>query len=91
MTLRSASASAMGWIDAEAKRLLKRREALCGQISKFQDVRKALAAVGFPNLYLSSGMSPTTTVSAPSGGKCNLQRLLSEIDALEKLLVRYRS
>ena len=42
-------------------------------------------------MYLASQMSPTTTVQPPSGGKCNLDRLLSEIEALEGLLVRYRS
>ena len=46
MTLRSASARTIEWIDAVAKRLLKRREGLCAQLTKFQDVHKALATCG---------------------------------------------
>ena len=91
MTLRSASARTITWIDAEAKRLLKRREALCAQIGKFPDVHKALASLGFAQLYLNSGMNPTTQTVAPTGGKANLHRLHTEIAALEGLLMRYRS
>jgi len=91
MTLRSAAARTIGWIDAEAKRMLKRREALCAQMAKFQDVKRALASVGIHQLYLNSQMAPTTQTAVPTGGKANLHRLHHEIDALEGLLVRYRS
>ena len=91
MTLRSASARTISWIDAEAKRLLKRREALCAQISKFKDVHKALASVNISQLYLNAQMAPTTQTPVPTGGKANLHRLHSEIEALEGLLLRYRS
>ena len=74
MTLRSAAAKTITWIDDEAKRLLKRREALCGQIAKFKEVHKALATVGVFQLYLNAQMSPTTQTAVPGGGKANLQR-----------------
>ena len=91
MTLRSASAKTIGWIDSEAKRLLKRRENLCQQIAKFRDVPKALASVGFTQLYLNSKMAPDTQVSPPAGGKADLHRLHQEIKALEGLLTEIRS
>ena len=135
MTLRSASARTINWIDSEAKRLLKRREGLCSQISKFADVHKAINQVrsvvvgvctcyllslvvasrlshslsplaaspsscstrlsssqcGFAQLYLNRQMTPTDACVAPTGGKADLARLHAEIDALESLLIRYRS
>ena len=90
MTLRSASARTIAWIDSVAKRLLKRREGLCEQISKFRDVHKAILSCGFAQLYLDRQMSGAKAVG-PSGGQANLQRLISECEALEGLLIRYRS
>lgn len=90
MTLRSASSKTIGWVDAEAKRLLRRREGLCTQISKFQDVQKAMLACGFTQLYLNRQMVDHQAV-APGGGQANLARLHAEIEGLERLLVRYRS
>ena len=91
MLARALVRRASGWIDSEAKRLLKRREALCSEIAKFKDVSRALAAAGISHLYLNSQMSPTTQTAVPTGGKANLHRLLSEIEACEAILVRYRS
>ena len=91
MTLRSAAAQTIGWIDAEAKRLLRRREALCDQVTKFKDLHKALESVGIAQLYLNRDMSSTTQAALPTGGKANLHRLSAEVAALEGLLVRYRS
>lgn len=91
MTLRSAAARTIGWIDAEAKRLLKRREGLCMQIAKFKDVHKALQSCGLTQLYLNPQMTPETACVPPGGGKANLHRLKREVDALESLLTRYRS
>ena len=91
MTLRSASAKTITWIDTEARRLLRRREGLCEQISKFRDVHRALSSVGVHMLYLNAQMSNDLQTPVPSGGKANLHRILSEIAALEGLLVRYRS
>ena len=91
MTLRSASARTISWIDSEAKRLLRRREGLCAQISKFQDVHKALERAGISQLYLNRQMTPDTQTAVPAGGKANLHRLYAEVAALEAILVRYRS
>jgi len=91
MTLRSASARTISWIDSEAKRMLKRREGLCEQISKFRDVHKALASCGFSQLYLNPQMTPDRQMDIPTGGKANLDRIHKEIEALEGLLTRYRS
>ncbi len=91
MTLRSASSKTIGWIDAEAKRLLKRREGLCVQISRFQDVAKAMLSCGFSGLYLNRQMAPSSHAVAPTGGQADLHRLTLEIRAMERLLVRYRS
>ncbi len=90
MTLRSASAKTIAWVDAEAKRLLRRREGLCAQISKFKDVHKALETVGITQLYLNRLMDANTTSVPPDGGKANLARLTMEVTALEGLLQRYR-
>ena len=46
---------------------------------------------GFAQLYLNRQMTPTDSCVAPTGGKADLARLHAEIDALEKLLIRYRS
>ena len=91
MTLRSASAKTIAWVDAEAKRLLRRREALCAAIQKFQDVHKALETIGITQLYLNRLMDASTTAIPPDGGKANLARLTMEVHALEGLLQRYRS
>jgi len=91
MTLRSASARTITWIDSEAKRLMRRREALCVQIAKFRDVHKALEACGISQLYLNPQMTPSSQATLPSGGKANLKRLHMEIEALQGLLMRYRS
>jgi len=91
MTLRSASAKTIGWIDSEAKRLLRRREGLCAQISKFKDVHKALGEVGIAQLYLNRTMDANVTATPPDGGKANLKRLTMEVATLETLLKRYRS
>ena len=91
MTLRSASAKTIAWVDAEAKRLLRRREALCAAIQKFQDVHKALESIGITQLYLNRQMDANTTAIPPDGGKANLARLTMEVHALEGLLQRYRS
>ena len=91
MTLRSASAKTIAWIDSEAKRLVKRREGLCNQISKFADVHKAITQCGFTQLYLNRQMTPGEACVPPSGGKADLHRLHAEIRALEGLLMRYRS
>ena len=91
MTLRSASAKTIAWIDSEAKRLVKRREGLCAQISKFADVHKAIAQCGFTQLYLNRQMTPGEVCVPPTGGKADLARLHAEISALEGLLIRYRS
>ena len=53
-------------------------------------VHKALASVGIHQLFLNPRMEPKTP-EIPLGGKANLQRILTEIEALEGLLVRYRS
>ena len=55
------------------------------------DVHKALAQCGIQSLYLNAQMSNDLQTPVPSGGKANLHRILSEIAALEGLLVRYRS
>lgn len=91
MTLRSASARTIEWIDAVAKRLLKRREGLCAQLTKFQDVHKALATCGISQLYLNREMTQTSQAVVPSGGKADIGRLHAEVAALEGLLIRYRS
>jgi hypothetical protein len=91
MTLRSASAKTIAWIDSEAKRLVKRREGLCAQISKFADVHKAISQCGFTQLYLNRQMTPGEVCVPPTGGKADLARLHAEISALEGLLIRYRS
>jgi len=91
MTLRSASAKTIAWVDSEAKRLLRRREGLCAQISKFKDVHKALETVGISQLYLNRLVDKDTTAVPPGGGKANLARIVMEIQALEGLLMRYRS
>jgi len=91
MTLRSASAKTISWIDSEAKRLLKRREALCAQLQKFRDVHKALEELGISQLYLNPQMAPDSQMTLPSGGKANLKRMHTEIDVLEKVLTRYRT
>ena len=77
MTLRSASAKTIGWIDSEAKRLLKRREALCTQIATFKDVHKALASVGIRQLYLNSQMcAPPNTLPRARGDDASRSRTL---------------
>ena len=91
MTLRAASAQTISWIDAEAKRLLRRRESLCDQVIKFKDLHKALESVGIAQLYLNRDLSSTKQASLPNGGKANLHQLHTEVSALEELLVRYRS
>ena len=91
MTLRMASARTIGWIDAEAKRLLKRREALTAEISKFNDVKRAVESVGLSSLYLNPQLLPSSKASIPTGGKADIARLSKEVEALEGLLARYRS
>jgi hypothetical protein len=61
------------------------------QLSKFMDLHKALAQCGIQSLYLNAQMAPTTKANAPTGGKASLHRLLTEVEALEGLLQRYRS
>ena len=61
------------------------------QISKFADVHKAITQCGFAQLYLNRQMTPTDACVPPTGGKADLARLHAEIEALEKLLIRYRS
>ena len=51
-TLQRANARTIAWIDVEAKRLLRYREALCDELSKFCDVSKLLAKKGIHRLYL---------------------------------------
>ena len=80
----------MAWIDAEAKRRLKRREALCAQLIKYKDLSKALQPEGIRALYLNAQMDPGLSAAPPDGGKAHLHRLAREIDVLERLLVRYR-
>ena len=87
MTLRSASARTISWIDSEAKRLLQRRGGLCSDI-KFQDVHKALERAG-----ISQPQSADDPRHADRGA-CRRQgqpsRLYAEV-ALEAILVRCRS
>ena len=54
-------------------------------------MHKALGSVGFSSLYLNPQMTPNKTTNTPSGGKANLARLNSEVEALEGLILRFRS
>jgi len=90
-TLRSAGAKTIDWIDSEAKRLLRRREWLVEELSKFCEVPKAVHEMGFSQLYLNRQNAPQRAAMCPIGGQANLQRLVDEIDALEERLRRYRS
>jgi len=84
-TLMQASAETMAWIDAEGKRMLRAREALFAELSKFEDAGKAMAKNGFPRLYLSHAEA-IKAPALPKGGGANLARLAAEIEMLTTLL-----
>ena len=77
-------------IDAEAKRLLRRRTALYDELGRFCDARRALAGAGVPRLYLANPVAPTEKCEIKQGGATSCARLLAEIAALESLLLKYR-
>ena len=89
-TLMKASAKTIAWIDAEAKRLLRRRTALYDELGRFCDARRALAGAGVPRLYLANPVAPTDKCEIKQGGATSCARLLAEIAALEGLLLGYR-
>jgi len=89
-TLRSAGAKTISWIDAEAKRLLRRREWVVSELSKFCEVSKLVRQLGFHQLYLNRQNAPQRVATAPIGGQADLQRLVEEIEALERQLRQYR-
>lgn len=84
-TLRSANAKTSSWIDAEAKRLLRRREHLLGALSSYCSVAKVLHKLGL-QLYLNRHNTSESRAAAPTGGQANLQRLQDEIKALDEQL-----
>ena len=92
MTLRSASARTISWIDAEAKRLLKKRDGLCAALAKFNDVHKLVLSLGL-SLYLNPTMAPNVNAMSkcPGGGKADIARLHREVEALGGLLAKYRA
>ena len=90
-TLQRGSAKTSNWIDSEAKRLLRRREALCDELAKFCDVQKALSKRGIGRLYLKHASKPEEKVPTPLGGEINLSRLHAEIHVLEALLKHHKN
>ena len=54
------------WIDSEAKRLLRRRGALCDELSRFCDVQRTLAKSGVGRLYLAHASKPEEKVRDPA-------------------------
>ena len=90
-TLQKANARTIAWIDAEAKRLLRRRELLCDQLGKFCDVQKALQKSGIARLYLVNASRPDEKAELKLGGATDLSRLTREIRALEALVMQHRS
>eukprot|EP00964_Phaeocystis_antarctica_P026591 scaffold14984_cov69-Phaeocystis_antarctica.AAC.3 len=90
-TLQRGSAKTSNWIDSEAKRLLRRREALSDELAKFCDVQKALSKRGVGRLYLKHASKPEEKVPTPLGGETNLSRLHAEIHVLEALLKHHKN
>lgn len=89
-TLQKASARTVSWIDAEAKRLLKRRDSLCEQLAKFCDVHKTLHKRGITRLYLANINRPDERSHPVPGGATNLSRLGGELRLLEELVMMHR-
>ena len=80
-----ANAQTTMWVDAEAKRLLRQREACMSELKKFCDVSKTMAKLGYPQLYL-IGTQQIITPRPPTGGTGNLARLVAEISAMQSQL-----
>mmetsp|Transcript_17123 Transcript_17123/g.28675 ORF Transcript_17123/g.28675 Transcript_17123/m.28675 type:complete len:253 (-) Transcript_17123:392-1150(-) len=89
-TLMKANAKTTAWLDMEARRQIRRRDALSIELAKYVDVPKAMANLGFAQLYLIA-REPSRVAAAPTGGTANLARLGEEVHAMEQLLSRHRA